>query len=909
MAFYDHRGYRTIGGTVVPDRNPGDGSTNDALCGIGPPNPPATNLLTGADSSVGNFNLFGQSAGGNSNKACEVEEGSFGDTKTLDLWTYTPSEARGGRVVIVDSADYGDAPDTEVGNGPGNYSTLANDNGPLHGTSTTLFLGSGVTSETNGFVDGVDDSGNATDDADDAFTSLPNASVGSTYSLSNIPIKNTTGSDATLSAWIDFDQDGRFEESEYNSATIASDGSTASLSWNVPNSATVGTTYARFRLTTNSLSDDGNTADVDERSIGSASNGEVEDYRIAIANTPVNTSAFTCDSTLYIVFGNGGTSPFSQLNSINRSSNPFTFDPIGAQVNGYNYNALAYNPLDNYLYGIVEAASTSSPFPTGTILRIGNDGVPVSLGKPQGDALSISPNAGTFLADGTYVVSRQTSPVYTIDITTTPPTATDRGAVAGARFEDFATNPYDTTPNRVYGVEDNSDRLVYFDLDDTSNGVTPAISGGSTTINHNHGSQFYDVFGNLLYRSTSPQALYIVKPDGSATFLADTPSGGSHDGASCFAVGLSKDISDTQPIPVGQNVTYTYQIANASDTTMSVTLTDDLRSVSDYSGTTDDESGTPINGTYTGRVSTASGTVALSNSNQTITISDITLSPQSLTPVEVEVKVPSSATPDIYYNQATITGLPPGFVSLVQSDYPATALYEDPTPLSITEPLTSDPDVLLVKRITAINQGLFERERLFYTSYVDVAGDPNDNEPNWPGGTTPATIGGGTVESYIQGITGVDNMTAIAGTTVRPGDEIEYTILFLSNGSTAANNVLICDRIPQNTTFLPNAFNDLAGTGGDRGIRLAFSGGITSLTNADDGDEIAATNGDNNGIGGYYFPATVDPSAAFPGAGVNCGGPNDNGVIVVDLSDIPNATGDGTPGDSYGFIRFRVSVD
>lgn len=131
-AFYDHRGYRTVDGTIVPDRDSSDGdSFDDALCGNNPPNPPATNLLTGADSSASNFNVFGQATGGNINKKC-VE--SFGDTKTLDLWTYTPSSAEGNVLVIVDSVDYGDAPDTGVGNGPGNYSTLAKDGGPLHGT-------------------------------------------------------------------------------------------------------------------------------------------------------------------------------------------------------------------------------------------------------------------------------------------------------------------------------------------------------------------------------------------------------------------------------------------------------------------------------------------------------------------------------------------------------------------------------------------------------------------------------------------------------------------------------------------------------------------------------------------------------------------------------------------------------
>jgi len=238
----------------------------------------------------------------------------------------------------------------------------------------------------------------------------------------------------------------------------------------------------------------------------------------------------------------------------------------------------------------------------------------------------------------------------------------------------------------------------------------------------------------------------------------------------------------------------------------------------------------------------------------------------------------------------------------------------DATPLPVnfgfdTIPVASDPNILLVKRITAINRGLSEREQLFDNSYVDVAGDPNDNETAWPGSPTSATIGSGTVESYLSGITGADDATAISGITVRPGDEIEYTIPFLSNGDAAATNVLICDRIPTNTTFIPTAFNSsppAAPGSGDRGILLEFDGNQGALTNVNDGDEIPDTG--DNGIGGYYFPPAVEPSTVFPG--IDCGGAsNDNGIVLVDLSSLPNATGEGVPPTSYGFVRFRVVVD
>jgi uncharacterized repeat protein (TIGR01451 family) len=219
----------------------------------------------------------------------------------------------------------------------------------------------------------------------------------------------------------------------------------------------------------------------------------------------------------------------------------------------------------------------------------------------------------------------------------------------------------------------------------------------------------------------------------------------------------------------------------------------------------------------------------------------------------------------------------------------------------------SNPSVLLVKRITALNRGL-ANERLLGTSYVDVgASNDADNVVNWPGPATAATFGGGTVESYLAGIS---DGTA-SSTQVKPRDEIEYTISFLSDGDTAAGGMLVCDRVPSNTTFVSSAFNSSPPAGGglgDRGILINFNNREAAFTNDNDGDEIANTSG-NNGVGGYYFPAGVDPSTAFPGRTVSCGGTNTNGAIVVDLSDIPHATGEGTPISSYGFIRFRAAVN
>lgn len=185
---------------------------------------------------------------------------------------------------------------------------------------------------------------------------------------------------------------------------------------------------------------------------------------------------------------------------------------------------------------------------------------------------------------------------------------------------------------------------------------------------------------------------------------------------------------------------------------------------------------------------------------------------------------------------------------------------------------------------------------------MDVDTD-DDNATNWPGPPIATTVGTGTVESYLPGIVN----TADTNTTVRPGDRIEYTISFLSDGLLAAKDVLLCDRIPTNTTFVPDAFNELTPAfsgGGSRGIRVTFTSSDIALTNANDGDEISKSGTD---IGGYYFPPGADLSLMFPN--ISCGPPNDNGMLVVEISNLPSATAEGTPINAYGFIRFRAAVN
>ncbi len=239
-----------------------------------------------------------------------------------------------------------------------------------------------------------------------------------------------------------------------------------------------------------------------------------------------------------------------------------------------------------------------------------------------------------------------------------------------------------------------------------------------------------------------------------------------------------------------------------------------------------------------------------------------------------------------------------GPVNGILSDDPTIAVQVvDPT--CIGQAVASNPNVLLVKRITAINGLLTKRDGSPLNTYQNDVAYPYDDNNNaaptaaFPQKATdkwPATVLD-TSSTFLLG--------AINGDAIQPNDSIEYTIYFLSSGDAAATNVLFCDRVPSNVSFNPTAFNGYAtkapgGVMEARGILALIRGTTASYTNVADGDAA------------LYFPAGIDPTITYPS--VNCGGVNDNGAVVVNLGSLPNATAPGLPTDSYGFVRFQGYV-
>ncbi|MEN2489318.1 GEVED domain-containing protein, partial [Flavobacterium sp. B11] len=182
-------------------------------------------------------------------------------------------------IVITISSDFGDAPDS--------YKTLLASGGPSHGVVGTLSLGDSNLAEADGQPSVL---ANSSID-DDGVPTIPpltnNGQLINTYTVA-ANFHNNTGLAANYVAWIDWNNDGVFQQGEGTTATTPAGtlSGSVNLTWNnvtLTNTSGHAKTYLRVRVTTEAIT----TAD----SGGAFMDGEVEDYAIGL---PAATPDFAC---------------------------------------------------------------------------------------------------------------------------------------------------------------------------------------------------------------------------------------------------------------------------------------------------------------------------------------------------------------------------------------------------------------------------------------------------------------------------------------------------------------------------------------------------------------------------------------------------------------------------------------
>jgi uncharacterized repeat protein (TIGR01451 family) len=168
---------------------------------------------------------------------------------------------------------------------------------------------------------------------------------------------------------------------------------------------------------------------------------------------------------------------------------------------------------------------------------------------------------------------------------------------------------------------------------------------------------------------------------------------------------------------------------------------------------------------------------------------------------------------------------------------------------------TRQANLLLVKRITNVRRNGATLGGVNFGAFTDDPASTDDNNPGW----TQLLSTGSPV-----GIIALD-----VNNPVIPGDEVEYTVYFLSNGSVPALATNLCDLIPAGTTLVSSTPQIQSGTA------PAISGGTV-----------------------------FTPLAPLPSNNSCSNQSNPNGAVIFNLGDLPN-----TPAGNVGFTRFRVRVN
>ena len=180
---------------------------------------------------------------------------------------------------------------------------------------------------------------------------------------------------------------------------------------------------------------------------------------------------------------------------------------------------------------------------------------------------------------------------------------------------------------------------------------------------------------------------------------------------------------------------------------------------------------------------------------------------------------------------------------------------DEPNLLTVKEP--GEARLKLVKRITGATRNGVTIAGLNFNQYIEESTDSADIR--------------------TAGLTPLGLLELSALTPLRSGDETEYTVYFLSDGKSFAQNVALCDLIPTGTTFVSQ-----------QGITLRTNNVTVSQTNSVDSD-----------------PSSFFPSLAPLPAPNGCSNPaNPNGAAIVQLGTLTNLS----PGN-VGFFRFRVRVN
>jgi uncharacterized repeat protein (TIGR01451 family) len=669
--------------------------------------------------------------------------------------------------------------------------------------------------------------------------------------------------------------------------------------------------------------DNADALNVTNEATGFPFNGDTTNHRQeASATQSVNAISaspqpFVCNSNIYMTKGSAGANGLFQV-LISGSS--VSFSPlIGTLSSGV--NAIAFREADGYIY----AMNTSNSH----LIRIDANGVRTDLGAVT-NLPAVYYNAGDFGPDGYYYVqSIAGGALEKIDIATR--TRVSQGGTTTINVSDFAIH---RTDGFAYGVL-NFGQAVRI----------PVAGGAGVPFGPIHnkvfGAVYSDALGNVYLSENATNDIYQLDiVTGNITKVADfNPdlTTGANDGAFCKSATFPAPPIDRSDAPISgtaPNGTGTNSYGEAvhvivSGIQLGAVIDRDMGSIADATASGDgpDDDGISSFSTLTAGATsysipaanvsaTGTGTLhAWIDFNQDGLFSATEYSSVSVTngtlsgPLNWSGMVIGSSGQTFVRLRFTSAALTDD-TATTNTDERAVGFANDGEveDYQVTIAANTYVNVLLVKRITAINGNTtngtvslnsYDPDSLYpYDKNVIVMGLTPPTTDKWPN-----TSGNPLSSTFLLG--------ARDGGIIKFGDEVEYTIYFLSAGTAAAKTVQLCDRVPEHQTFVPNAYNFITPGAGvaptvnaDRGIALSYQGSLKSYTNLADGD-----------IAQYYPPGQVPlPNVCKTVANPNVNS-NPTGAVVINLGaaatattagDLPSASDPASANTSYGFVRFKV---
>jgi subtilisin-like proprotein convertase family protein len=213
----------------------------------------------------------------------QVREGTY-TVRQVQLAGWVPTYPASGYYEVTGTSGesisnlfFGNNAQTDWGDAPASYGTLSASGGASHSILSGFYLGSSIDGEGDGQPSSqANGDDNASFDDDDGVTFTSSIVAGQTSNV-DVLVHNGGRGSGLLNAWIDFNHNGTFEDNEHIFRNKNVVDGVNHLSFTVPSTALLGSTFARFRYGYGT-GPNGNGV----LPTGPVLGGEVEDYVVSL---------------------------------------------------------------------------------------------------------------------------------------------------------------------------------------------------------------------------------------------------------------------------------------------------------------------------------------------------------------------------------------------------------------------------------------------------------------------------------------------------------------------------------------------------------------------------------------------------------------------------------------------------